>query len=122
MGNLSARLAKLQAAIADRGVGEPIWREIKGNETREAALDRLVAEGAITELERGRVRFIRNVVVQQAKDGSWLHPFTGEVLVKAPETPVEVRRSYHVLDNAPSAEPVAPVPAEPKKPRILGLP
>ena len=59
-----SRLDKIAAALtAKQSTRQEIVRRITGNEDPEEVLDRMIANGEITENQRGDVRFIRRILI-----------------------------------------------------------
>ena len=67
--SLEKRLDKIAATLAAKEPArQEIWKCIFGVEDKEAVLDRMVADGEITEDQRGDVRFIRRVFIEPVWD------------------------------------------------------
>jgi len=67
--NLVRRLDKIAAALAAKQSSpQEIVRRIMGHENPKDILNRMIANGEITEDQRGDVRFIRRVIVAPVWD------------------------------------------------------
>jgi hypothetical protein len=63
--SLEKRLDKIAATLAAKEPArQEIWKRIFGVEDTEMVLDRMIADGEITEDQRGDVRFIRRVFIE----------------------------------------------------------
>jgi hypothetical protein len=67
--SLVNRLDKISSALAAKqSPRQKIVRRIMGNEDRERAFDRMIANGEIAEHQRGDVIFIRRVMIEPIWD------------------------------------------------------